>query len=64
VYFMLTACGRPQGGEGWSAHVDRGVSKTRFFVGVKKWMAPMSINFEVHALALVSVIVQWLSSSQ
>ena len=24
VYFMSTVCGRPQGGEGGPAHVDRG----------------------------------------
>ena len=37
MYFMLTACGRPQG-----AYVDRGESKIRYFCGCLKWMAPDS----------------------
>ena len=32
MYFMLTACGHPQGGEGALAHVDGGGwSKIQFF---------------------------------
>jgi len=44
VYFMSTACGRPQGREGGLAHVDacgreEGV-KNPIFSGRRKWMTP------------------------
>jgi len=44
VYFISTACGRPQGGVDGPAPVDAcawtGESKTWFFWGRHKWMAP------------------------
>ena len=41
MYFLSTACGRPQRGGG-PAHVDRGREgvENRIFCGRRKWMAP------------------------
>ena len=43
---MSTVCGRPQGGEGDPAHVDRGV-KNVIFCGRHKWMAPYNRGLSV-----------------
>jgi len=39
VYFMSTACGRPQG-EGVWLMWTKGGKKSDFFCGRHKWMAP------------------------
>jgi len=45
VYFMSTACGRPQGGRWGLAHVDRGRGfKNPIFCGRHKWMAHTCIH--------------------
>jgi len=54
VYFMSTACGRPQGGGGGSGPCGRmwtegSGSKTRFFCGRHQWMTPY------RALPLINV---------
>ena len=41
MYFMLTACGRPQGGGSGSCGQVMGVKNT-IFCGRHKWMAPVA----------------------